>query len=146
MDAGNNTGWVFGAPAVVLSSDPNPAPEDNPVTFTATTSPAVVGGNVTFMNGAAAIADCVDVAVVNGTATCVVNELDEGVYPISAVYSSFGPFAPVTSNVVSQVVGNVVAVTLDSLVNPAAVGNTLTIQATLSPPTTVGTVEFRDGE
>jgi hypothetical protein len=146
VDTGNNAGWAFGAPAVVLTSDPNPASEYNPVTFTATTTPSAVGGNVTFMNGTAEISDCVDVPVENGIATCVVNDLDEGVYPISAVYSSFGPFVPVTSNVVSQVVGDVVTVTLTSLVNPAAVGNTLTIQASILPANKVGTVEFKDGD
>jgi hypothetical protein len=145
-DAGNNTGWIFGAPTVILASDLNPAPEESVINFTATTAPAGAGGLVTFMNGAAAIPGCVDVPVVNDTAVCTVNSLGDGSYDITAVYSTFSPLAPATSNIVTQLVGSVVTIDLNSLVNPAAASATVTLQASVSPATTVGTVKFSDAD
>ncbi len=73
-------------------------------TLTATVSPVVAGGTITFSGGGATV--CQDVPVTSSTATCTVPaaSLDVGAHSYVASFSGFGKFFPSTSPVATVTV------------------------------------------
>ena len=95
--------------AVSLASDTNPANPAQTITFTATITTTPAGspatGNVTFRDGAAAIAACSAQTVTGNVATCAISTLASGTHLITAVYNGDTNLnSSAASNTVTQVV------------------------------------------
>jgi Bacterial Ig-like domain (group 3) len=139
-----------------LTSSLNPATSGQPITFTAavagtTTNTPLPTGSVTFMDGTTTLGT----GTLNGSAqaTFTTSSLSSGSQAITAVYGSDANYATSTSAVLTEVVnGPAIVGTTTTLIgspNPAAVGQTVTLTATVAEvggsgvPT--GTVTFYDG-
>ena len=115
-----------------LTSSANPAAVGQPITFTATVTPAsgpTPTGSVTFTHSG------VDTTVplTNGVATLTVSNLTVATgHPILAVYSGSTSDSASTSNQVTQAVLIPTTTTLTSSANPATLGQPITFTATVS--------------
>jgi hypothetical protein len=114
-----------------------------PVTLTATVAPAGATGSVTFMDGTATLGTQ---TLSNGTATLTTSGLSGGSHSLSAVYGGDSKFATSTSPAVTETVakGNSTTV-LTVTPSPAAIGQQVTLRATVTPSTATGTVSFLEG-
>lgn len=155
-DAGSiSDGWCLtvlsaSATTTTVTSSPNPSTVGQPVAVTATVTSSgtpVTAGTVTFTDGATTLAAGVPLAA-NGTATLTSSILTVGTHAITATYSGTDDFVA-SSGTVSQVVElQPTSTALTSSVNPSAVGDSVTLTATVSAagaPVTAGTVAFTDG-
>jgi Bacterial Ig-like domain (group 3)/FG-GAP-like repeat len=131
---------------------PNPAVAGQPVTFTATVTPAPTGaplGTVSFSNGATLLGS----GTVNssGVATFTTSSLPAGVLSLTATFSSNAGFAGSTSTTQSVTVSAQTVATTTTLSvapNPATAGQTVTLTATVTPAPTgtpAGSVSFKKG-
>ena len=163
-DASNNlfTSSVtyVGAPVGVatttaLTASPNPSVFGQSVTFTATVaavgSAAIPTGSVQFVDGTTNLGSMVSLDA-NGTATLDISTLGVGSHQITAVYAGDGNFtASTTTTPLSETVNQAAAsVAIASSQNPAGLGQSVTITATVSAVgpgagTPGGTVQFVDG-
>jgi large repetitive protein len=142
----------------LTSPGPNPSTFGDPISFTATVTPAVGGvqptGSVDFKDGSTLLAT-VPLAVVGGVATAsytpTVAQLTGGTHQIFAVYSSDSNFQGSTSNTINQTVNQHSTTTTISSVtpSPSQFGMQVTFKATVAP--TIGTVlptgrvDFKEG-
>jgi beta-glucanase (GH16 family) len=137
------------SPTVTVTSSNNPSVFGQPVTLTATLSPASATGTVQFLDGVTNLGSPVTVS--GGTAAMIVSSLSVGAHSITAVYSGDSNFAGSTSPALSQNVNQASSATATtSNNNPSAFGQAVTFTATVSavPPgsgTPTGTVQFKDG-
>src|SRR5881628_2849867 len=151
----NVIGKVYVRPATstVLNSTPNPSAFGQPVTLTATVTPAqpdtiVPTGTVTFKDGATTLGT---VTLVNGSASLVTAALAVGSHSLTASYNGDLEFATSTSAVRTHTVNlGQTTTTLTSTPNPSGSGQAVTLTSTVTAvapavgiPT--GTVTFRDG-
>ena len=116
-----------------VSSSSNPSIQGNSVTFTATVTPSLCTGTVTFYDGITSLGPPVNLS--GGTAMFSTSMLSVGSHSITASYSGNGSCQSSTSSPLTQVVNPIVAPTLVSLaVSPAnfsvAAGNTTAFTAT----------------
>src|SRR5947207_1469314 len=136
-----------------LTAPPNPSVIGQAVTLTAVVSPVAPGtgvptGTVTFRDGATVLAT---VTLANGSASFVTSTLAVGSHSLTAAYSGGGNFLASTSAIVIHTVNpGSTSTALTSTPNPSTLGQTVTLNATVSAvapavgvPT--GTVTFRDG-
>jgi hypothetical protein len=158
-----STGSLTGNPQVVnkantttaVTSSQNPSSVGQPVTFTATVSPAAPGagtltGTVTFLDGGSPIGTGTLSA---GVATFTTSALAAGNHTITTSYGGDGSFNGNTGSLIGnpQVVNKAnTATTVTSSLNPSVFGQSLTFTATVSPVapatgTATGTVTFLDG-
>ena len=70
-----------------VGAAPNPVAANQPVTYTATISPAATSGSVAFRDGGSAIAGCQSQPVSGGSASCAQTYGSAGSHSISAVFS-----------------------------------------------------------
>ena len=70
-----------------ISSSTNPSVFGHNVTFTATVSPSAATGEITFSANGNVIPSCINIALVNGQATCTTDTLSVGETTITAAYS-----------------------------------------------------------
>ncbi|HET7488314.1 MAG TPA: Ig-like domain-containing protein [Acidimicrobiales bacterium] len=145
-----------------LSSSVNPSVSGQSVTFTATvtagapqqgsgSAPGGPTGSVAFKDGAVVLGT--SALASNGTAQLSTSSLAVGTHAVTAQFSNTplvgtadGNFAGSTSSPVSQVVNNpkkASSTTVASSLNPSAVGQAVTLTATVTPQAT-GTVTFYD--
>jgi uncharacterized repeat protein (TIGR01451 family) len=136
--------------AVAVSSSLPTSTFGDEVAFTATVSPVFPGageptGTVTFLVDGAPVGTG---TLSGGVATFRTLALPAGVLEVTATYAGDGSFAASASPAVAQVVGKAAAtVSLASSANPVALGEPLTLTATVAGPLGApgGTVTFRDG-
>jgi len=83
-----NIGWAFLGAQVNLSSSANRALKNAPVTFTANVANNDEVGTMTFKYGLLTIPGCVNIDVVQGTASCPTDMLPVGLNNIVAVFST----------------------------------------------------------
>lgn len=108
---------VLNPSSTAVVSSLNPSAFSNPVTFTATTTPASgPTGTVTFKDGTTVLGSG---QLFGGTASFTTNALSIGVHNITAVYSGDGTFVGSTSPILVQTVTGVTA-------GPADIGVTVT--------------------
>src|SRR3989441_2466394 len=141
----NVIGKVYVRPATstVLNSTPNPSAFGQPVTLTATVTPAqpdtiVPTGTVTFKDGATTLGT---VTLVNGSASLVTAALAVGAHSLTASYNGDLEFATSTSAVRTHTVNlGQTTTTLTSTPNPSASGQaaTLTSRVTARAPAGLG--------
>jgi len=134
--------------AVAVASSNSPSVFGQPVTLTATLSPASATGTVQFVDGVTNLGS--PATVNNGAAAMIVSSLSVGAHSITAVYSGDSNFSGSTSPALGQNVNQASSATAVTSNNPSSFGQTVTFTATVSavPPgsgTPTGTVQFKDG-
>jgi uncharacterized protein (TIGR03437 family) len=132
------------APAVVttaLTSSANPASIAESVLLTATLSPSLATGSVTFLDGGATLAIR---TLANGKASLPIATLLPGVHFLKAFYNGDANVPPAASPILSQTITSPSPsqITLTSSSNPATLGQPVTLAATVPGP---GNVTFYDG-
>ncbi len=133
------------ATGTALVSSSNPSDAGEPVTFTASVSPAPAPGEtVRFVEGAVELGTgSADEA---GTATFTTSSLPVGSHDVRATYDGSETMAGSTSPVVTQVVRQPTRTSIGSSANPATAPDAVTFAASVSPaPEAGGTVAFYDG-
>jgi hypothetical protein len=121
---------------VGVSPSRNPAMLGQTITFTATVTPAfsagAVTGTVTFYDGANVLASK---SLVNGNATFSTSSLALGTHGITAAYSGNSSYVPRKSSPLRETVTlRTTKTTVKSSLNPALVGNAVTLTATVTSP------------
>ncbi len=134
--------------STTLTSSVNPSMVGQPVTYTATVSPAAATGTVAFREAGTAIPGCAAQPVGSGTATCTLSGYaTAGEHAIAATYSGGGSYLTSASSSSKQVVNKTgttkATLTLASSLNPSTVGEAVTYTATLNTTAATGTVEFK---
>jgi hypothetical protein len=136
------------ASSTSLASSLNPSTFGATVTFTATVTSTggTPTGSVTFKDGTTTLGTGTLSA---GKAAFTTTALSVGTHSITAVYVGSTNFAGSTSPALSQVVKQAATTTsVVSSLNPSAVGQSVTLTATVKPATSgtpTGTVTFKDG-
>ncbi len=133
------------ATTTALTSNANPATFGNSITLTATVSGSTPGGTVTFKDGAATIGTGTLTA---GVATLATTTLTVGSHSLSAVYAGDTNNSTSTSSVLTQTINAATVASTTNLSvnpNPASVGASVTLTATVTGNTPTGTVTFQDG-
>ena len=125
-----------------LSVSPNPAGPGQPVLLTATVTPAIATGTVTFYDGTTPLAT---EPVSGGVATLTTTSLASGTHSLSAVYSGDANFITSTSNTVTETIGGIVTPTLTVAPPNPVLGQAVTLSVSLSPGSATGAVTFYDG-
>lgn len=134
----------------VVSSSANPSVQGQQVTFTATVSPSIATGTVTFNVGTVGQISCSGAASVSlndGQAACTTSSLSggAGIHSITATYNGDNRYDGSTSPVFTQTVKLRSGVSLTSSVSPSLVGESVTFTAFMGIPNATGTMTFRDG-
>jgi hypothetical protein len=136
--------------ATSIASSLNPATAGTSITFTATVTGSAPSGTVNFTRNGTSISGC-SAKTLSGagntrTATCSTTALTAGTHSIAAAYSGDVNNSPSTSTVLSQVVtAPATTTTLASSANPAALGASITLTASVTGNAPTGTVNFVDG-
>lgn len=141
---------VTATSTTLVVSPASPVAQGNPVTLTATVTPAAAG-TVRFQDGAAGIGDSVIVS--NGTAAASMSALAAGSHQLTAVFTPSAPAtcgpstsSPVTVKVTAPVTPASTTTTLTPTPNtPSPQGTPVMLMATVTPDITAGTVQFQDG-
>ncbi|MGH3548335.1 MAG: Ig-like domain repeat protein [Pseudonocardiaceae bacterium] len=140
------------ATSTALTTSPaSQAASGTPVTLTATVTPATALGVVQFKDGTANLGN--PVAVSNGAASGTTSTLAAGSRSLTAVFTPATPtaFSPSTSPSVTFVITGTTGATATSTAlatsqaSPVRPGTAVTLTATISPATAIGTVQFKDG-
>ncbi|MGH3815032.1 MAG: Ig-like domain repeat protein [Pseudonocardiaceae bacterium] len=137
------------ATSTALATSPaSPVAPGTQVALTATVSPATAVGTVQFKDGPTNLGN--PVIVSNGTALGTTSSLAAGSHSLIAVFTPVDPpaYGPSTSPAVMFVVTGAPATSTalaTSPASPVAEGTPVTLTATVSPATVVGTVQFKDG-
>lgn len=127
----------------VLTSGANPAPVAQAVTLTATVTGTNVTGNVTFKDGATTLGTG---AVTAGVATFAATFATSGTHSLTAVYAgNTNNLTSTSAAVVETVTARASTTVLTSSVNPANVGQSTTLTATITATGPTGSVTFKDG-
>jgi hypothetical protein len=118
------------------------------VALTATVTPPAATGKVQFKDGSVNLGN--PVIVSNGIASTTVSTLTVGTHLLTAAFMPDNPatFSPSTSPAVPFTIAGATAtstVLSTSTASPATQGTALTLTATLTPPTAIGMVQFKDG-
>lgn len=136
----------FAASVVSLTSTPNPSVSNQIATLTAKIVGQSPTGTVTFKDGGANVAGCINVSVVVAQAICTTGGLTVGSHVLSADYSGDSNNPASVSSAVNQVVNPVPAVvSVASSANPSLAMQAVTITATVGGVSPTGTVSFYDG-
>ena len=128
---------------VSLTSQSQSTSYGQPVTLTASLSPAAATGTVQFTDGATNIGSA---TLSGGSAALTVSTLASGTHQIVATYSGDGVYLTSQSATWSQTVTKAAtAVALVSSLNPSNSGQSVSFTATVSPSSSTGSVQFLDG-
>jgi len=134
------------ATTTTLASSINPANINQLVNLTASVTPAISGGTVTFKDGTATLGTG---TVSNGVATLPASFSTSGTHSLTAAYSGTTGYAASTSSAYSETVTTTVmtasSTTLVSSNNPYPLYGYITLTANVSPAAATGTVTFKEG-
>jgi len=128
------------ATATSVSASPNPSLQGQPVTLTATISPASATGSIQFIAAGSPIGT---VPVSGGTAQLAFTSGAAGAY-INANYSGDAAYAASSGTTIAQVL-RTTATSLGASPNPATFGQTVNLSGTVSAVGATGTVQILDG-
>ncbi len=130
------------ATATTLSSGTNPGVVGTATTLTATVTPPTATGIVTFLDGSTVLGTA---TLGGGTATYSAAFSTTGTHSLTASYAGNATDAASTSGTLVETVTPKPSTVLTSSVNPAVIGQTTTLTATVTPPSATGVVTFMDG-
>ncbi len=133
---------VLVATSVVLVTSTNPLTVGQSTTFTAIVMPNSGTGTVQFFDGSALLGTT---PVVNGMAAFSTASLTKGSHTISATYSGDSANAPATSPSLTEIVRGATLISLVPSANPSNAGQSVSFSASLTPSTSIGTIQFLDG-
>jgi hypothetical protein len=129
--------------SVAITSSINPSTSGQAVTFIAIISPFYATGTVQFLDGTTSLGIA---TIALDWAALSVSTLAVGPHSITAVYSGDANCLTSGSAALAQTVNQAASrVILTPSVNPAVYGQSVTFQATVSPASATGTVQFLDG-
>jgi uncharacterized delta-60 repeat protein len=127
---------------ITLTSAPNPSVYGQNVVFTATITPTLATGSVSFYDDGNLLGTS---PVASGIATFTTNALTVGSHPITATYSGDTQYNAANSNTVNQVVTQAnPVITITSAPNPSLDGETVFFTVTVTP-TATGTITVTEG-
>jgi uncharacterized delta-60 repeat protein len=129
---------------ITVTSAPNPSVFGETSTFTATVSPAVATGTVTFTIGTTNVA----ASFIGGVAIYVTNTLPARDYFVTATYSGSSVYSSsvTTGQYTHTVTKAATSITVTSTTNPSVFGQSVIFTATVSPTAAAtGTVTFTIG-
>jgi hypothetical protein len=139
--------------ATTLTSTLDPAPYGSSATLKATVKAVAPGtgtptGTAIFREGETVLAA---VPLSSGIAKYALKGTPPGEYPITVSYSGDGSFEPSSGEIIQTVTKATTSLTLTSSKNPAPIGSTGSLKATVravapGTGTPAGTVTFREGE
>ncbi len=135
---------LLAATTTTLTATPTVLVTGQNVDMTATVSGISLTGSVAFRDGANAIAGCSAVPLASGQATCSAAGWTLGTHSVTATYLGDGTNASSTSAAALLQVKEATTVTLASSPNPSAVGQSVTITATVTGTSLTGSVLFKD--
>jgi hypothetical protein len=123
------------AASAVLSSSANPSLFGQTIALTATVTPSgsnpAPTGTVDFVDGAAAIANCSGISLTAGIARCTTSALSVGSHDLHANYAGDTNTAKSSAQLTQVVNAATTSMTLTASPNPAVVGHTVTLTATV---------------
>ena len=126
-----------------LTSSVNPAALAQSTTLKATVTPSSATGTVTFKDGTTTLGTG---TLASGTASYSATFSTTGTHNLTAVYGGTTTYATSTSSAVSETVTKKsTTAVLTSSVNPATIGQSTTLKATVTPTGATGAVTFMDG-
>jgi hypothetical protein len=130
--------------AITLTASATSATYGQPITFTATVTPASATGSVTFTNGSTTLGTA---PLVNGVATLTLTNLPRGTASVFAAYSGDSIDVPVsTPNPITITISGLPTTTqLTSSASTAILGQIVTLTATVTPNTATGEISFYAG-
>ena len=135
---------VTATTTTLSTSTASPALQGAPLKLTATVTPRAAAGTVQFKDGSANIGDPVNVS--DGTASVTTSTLAVGPHQLTAVFTPDNPaaYSSSTSSTVSFTISGATATNIvlsTSVASPVTQGTSVT----LTPPTAIGMVQFKDG-
>jgi sugar lactone lactonase YvrE len=134
---------VWNPTSTSLTSDKTSTIYGQIINFTATVSPSTATGTVTFMDGSVLLGV---VPLSAGQARLSIATLGAGTHNVTASYGGDAADAPSPAGSRTVTVAQAQpTITLTGSPNPAAVGQIVTLTATLSAASATGTVDFKDG-
>lgn len=141
---GMNGAMALTATTTALTSSVNPSYVSQNTTLTATVTPTAATGTVTFKDGNTTLGSG---TISAGVATLVKSFTTTGSHSLKATYAGNATYATSTSATRTQTVKAKTNSTtvLSSSVNPAAVGQSTTLSATVTGTAPSGSVTFKDG-
>jgi len=128
--------------STILTSNINPANPGESITLTATVTGGNSGDTVTFFDGATNIGSG---TLNSGIATLTTSALTAGPHFITATYGATPTTAASTSPPLDQVIRSATSTNLTSNINPANLGDSITLTAILTGGNPGDTVTFFDG-
>ena len=128
--------------AVALTSTPNPANSGQAVTFTATVTPSTATGTVQFFDYHNTLLGTATIS--GGVATLTTSTIPIGPHSIDALYSGDSNSAGSRSTAITQTILIPTTTVLYSNFNPATVGATIGITATVQTSGATGTITLVD--
>ncbi len=141
------------ATTTTVTSNLNPAPYGQAVTFTIAIQPTTSGnvtGTLNLLDGTTTIGVTTLVAGQHNSASFTLSGIQGGTHTITANYAGDANYTGSTSAALTQTITQgTTAITVASSVNPAALGQTVTLTATIVPSVSGsavgGSVTFYDG-
>jgi uncharacterized protein YjdB len=128
---------------LTINASPNPATYGQPLTLSATMSPATVDGNVSFFAGASLVGSA---PLVSGVANLVTSSTPSGRQLITANFAGNGVDQPSSSLPLNVTVeGAASSVSLESSSTAPAYGQNISLTASVTPNSATGDVTFYDG-
>ena len=129
--------------AITLTSSANPVSAGQPLSLTASISPATATGTVQFLDGATPLGTA---TISAGSAVLSLSTLSVNTHSITAVYSGDANIPGATSSVLIQTIAKAVtSVVLTASPNPAMEGQAVTFTAVVTPSAATGLVQIFEG-
>jgi sugar lactone lactonase YvrE len=133
---------VQAATTITLTAGAGPFTYGQPVTLTATISPAAATGSIQFSDGATSLGSA---TITSGTATLTVPSLSVGSHAIGVAYNGDGIYLTSSGALTLPVAKALTTTSLSSSLATSTVGEAVTFTAAVSPNSATGSVQFLDG-
>ncbi|TAK57791.1 MAG: T9SS type A sorting domain-containing protein [Bacteroidetes bacterium] len=126
-----------------VTTSPNPSQRFESVTFTATVTPSSATGTVEFFDGVTSLGTA---SLSSGTASIATASLIGGTHSITAQYGGDSEWnGSMSSSHTHVVIRTATTTTLNATPSPSVYGQSVSLDAAISPSLASGTVEFFDG-
>jgi M6 family metalloprotease-like protein len=130
------------ATTLSLAAAGGPFSYGQPVLLTATITPSTATGAIQFTDGTSPLGTA---SISGGTAALTVTSLSVGTHQINAAYPGNGNYLASNTGIILPISQATSSAALASSLNPAPLGQAVTLTATISPSSATGSVQFLDG-